>query len=96
MDSVKRKCKSWIVYFKKVDSFHLFHLIVETLDVFNFHTIFFYCYHQFHTHVRDLNKFLKKSIKSGNIIEKKNKTLKDFLVFLNIIKCRQNRKNRTE
>ena len=35
MDSIKCKCKNWIVYFKKLDNFHLFHLIVEKLDVFN-------------------------------------------------------------
>ena len=23
------KCKNWIVYFKKIDNFHLIHLIVE-------------------------------------------------------------------
>ena len=40
MDSIQRKCKNWIVYFKKLGSFHLFHLIVEKLDVFNFHPIF--------------------------------------------------------
>ena len=26
-------------------SHRIFHLIVEKLDVFNFHPIFFYCYH---------------------------------------------------
>ena len=28
------------MYFKKFDNFHLIHLIVKTLDVFNFHPIF--------------------------------------------------------
>ena len=36
MDSIKWKCKNWIVYFKKFDNFHLIHLIAEKLDVFNF------------------------------------------------------------
>ena len=40
MDSIKWKCKNWIVYFKKFDNFHLIHLIVEKLDMFNFHPIF--------------------------------------------------------
>ena len=82
MDSIKWKCKNWIVYFKKIDNFHLIYLIVKKLDVFNFHQLFAivitncYCYH---THVQDLNTFFKKTfMKSGNITEKKNKTLKDF------------------
>ena len=41
MDSIKWKCKNWIVYFKKFDNFHLIHLIVEKLDVFKFHPFFF-------------------------------------------------------
>ena len=40
MNSIKWKCKNWIVYFKKFDNFHLIHLIVKKLDVFNFHPIF--------------------------------------------------------
>ena len=39
--------------------------------------------------------FLKKYIKSGNITEKKNKTLKDFYYFLKL-KCWQNRKKKKE
>ena len=66
MDSIKWKCKNWSVYFKKFDNFHLIHLIVEKLDVSNFHPIFYYCYHKFHTHLRELNAFFKKIyIKSG-------------------------------
>ena len=42
MDSIKWKGKNWIVYFKKFDNFHLFHLIVENLDMFNFHPIFLF------------------------------------------------------
>ena len=45
MDSNKWKCKTWIVYLKIFDYFHLMDLIVEKLDVFNFHPIFIYCYH---------------------------------------------------
>ena len=43
MDSIKWKCKNWIVYFKKFDNFHLIYLIVKKLDVFNFHPFFCYC-----------------------------------------------------
>ena len=35
------KCKNRIAHFKKFDIFYLFHLIVEKLDVFNFHPFFF-------------------------------------------------------
>ena len=91
MDSIKWKCKNWRVYFKKFDNFHLIHLNVEKLDVSNFHSIFCYCYHKFHTHLRELNAFFKKIyIKSGKITEKKNKTLTDFWYLL-ISKCLQNR-----
>ena len=40
MDSIKWKCKNWIVSFKKVDNSHLIHLIVEKLNVFSLHPIF--------------------------------------------------------
>ena len=91
MDSIKWKCKNWRVYFKKFDNFHLIHLNVEKLDVSNFHSTFCYCYHKFHTHLRELNAFFKKIyIKSGKITEKKNKTLTDFWYLL-ISKCSQNR-----
>ena len=42
MDSIKLKCKNWIVHFKKFDNFHLIHVTVKKLDVFNFHPIFCY------------------------------------------------------
>ena len=41
MDSIKWKCKNWIMNFKKLDNFHFFHLTGEKLDVFNFHPIFY-------------------------------------------------------
>ena len=71
MDSIKWKCKNWIFYFRKLDNFH-------KLDLINFHPNFFYSYHYFYTHVRDLNTFFKKNIRGGNIIEQKDKMLKDF------------------
>ena len=51
MDSIKWKYKTWIVYFKILDNFHFFHLIVEKLDVFNVHPIFYYCYRAGFAHV---------------------------------------------
>ena len=53
------------------------------MDVFNFHPTFCYLLSLIsHSLARFENIFLKMSIKSGNITEKKNKTLKDFLYFL--------------
>ena len=40
MDSIKWKCKNWMVYFKKFDIFHLINLIVKKLEEFNFHPVF--------------------------------------------------------
>ena len=40
MDSIKWKRKNWIVSFKKLDNFHIIHLIVEKLNVFSLHPIF--------------------------------------------------------
>ena len=61
MDSITWKCKAWMLYFKKFDNFHLIHLIVRKLDVFDFIQFFAIvitnCYH---IHVQDLNTFFKK------------------------------------
>ena len=43
MDSIKWKFKNWIVYFKKLDNFHLIHLIVKKLDAFIFAIVIAYC-----------------------------------------------------
>ena len=72
MDSIKWKCKNWIVYFKKFHNFHLIYLIVKRLDVFNFHPIFViiincYCYH---THMRDLNTIFKKHTSKVGILRR--------------------------
>ena len=73
VDSVKWKCKNWIVYFKKFDNFHLIHLIVKKLDVFNFHPNFCYCY---------LNTFFKKyTSKVENIQRRKTRLRKIFNIF---------------
>ena len=78
MNSIKWKCKNWIVYFKKIDIFHPIHLIVEELDVFNFCRIFCYCYHQFHTHLRDLNTFFKNNTSKVEILKKKKQDFERF------------------
>ena len=85
------KCKNRIAHFKKFDIFYLFHLIVEKLDVFNFHPFFFLILSIIsHSLARFEHVFFFLIYyKSGNITEKKNKTLKDFHYFL-ISKCRQN------
>ena len=85
------KCKNRIAHFKKFDIFYLFHLIVEKLDVFNFHPFFFSNFINNFTLTCEIwtRFFFLIYYKSGNITEKKNKTLKDFHYFL-ISKCRQN------
>ena len=73
MDSIKWKCKNWIVYLKTLDNFQLFHLIVEKLGVQFFSIV-----------ITNLTltceiwtRFFKKYIKSGNVTEEKQ-DLKDF------------------
>ena len=68
MDSIKWKCKNWIVHFKKFDNFYLIHFIVKKLDVFNLHPIFCYCYH---IYVQDLNTFFKKNTSKLGILQRR-------------------------
>ena len=70
MDSIKWKCKNWIVYFKKFDNFHLIHLIVEKLDVFNFHPIW--------------TCFLKNIHQKWKYYREEKQDFERFLIFLNI------------
>ena len=86
MNSIKWKCKNWIVYFRKLDNFHHFHLIVETLDVFYSHPIFFYCYYWFRTHVQDLNTFFLKIYQKWKYYKEEKQDFERFLNFL-ILKC---------
>ena len=78
MDSIKWKCKNWIVYFKKIDNFHLIHLIVKMLDVFKFRPIAIIvitnCYCD-HTHVRDLNTFFKKHTSKVGMLQRRKTRL---------------------
>ena len=59
MGSVEWKCKKWILYFKIFGNFHLIHLIVEKMDVFNFHPIFCYVVTNFTLTLRFEYVFLK-------------------------------------
>ena len=93
MDSTKWKCKNWIEYFKKIDNFQLFHLIVEKLEVLNFHAICFYWHHSFHTQVRDLNTFFKNIHQKWKYYRKENQDFKRFLIYLNIKMSAKSRKN---
>ena len=94
IDSIKWKCKNWFVYFTKFDNFHLIHLIVKKLGMFNFHPILCYCYHYcYHTHVRDLNTYFKKhSSKVGMLQRRKRRLWKTFNIsqYKNVRKIQQN------
>ena len=74
MDPIKWKCKNWIVYFKKLDNFHLFHLNEEKLDMFNFHPIFSIVIIDF-THMRDLNTFFKKNTSKVEVLQRRKARL---------------------
>ena len=76
------------MHFKKLDNFYLFHLIVEKLDVFNFHPIFPYCDKLIsYSRARFEHVFLKINEKWKYYREEKQ----DFWYSL-ILKCRQNKK----
>ena len=81
MDLFKWKCKNWIVYFKRFDKFYLTHLIVKKLDVFNFNSIFCYCYH---THELDLNTFLKNIHQNWEYYREEKQDFERLLILLNI------------
>ena len=93
MDSIKWKCKNWVVYCRKLDNFHLFHLLVEKLDVFNFHPMFFCCYQLFHTHVRDLNTFFKKLHQRWKHYKEEKQDIERFSVFIIIKISAKSKKN---
>ena len=44
----------------KFRNFHLIHFIVEKLDLFNFHPIFFYYYHHNFTHIHQKWKYCRE------------------------------------
>ena len=79
MDSIKWKCKNWIAYFKIIWQFspHPFNFskVGRVQLSFNFLLLLSIISHSL---ARFEHVFLKIYIKSGNIIEKKNKTLKYF------------------
>ena len=84
MDSIKRKGKNWIVYFKKFDNFHLFHLIVENLDMFNFHPIFLLLSLISHSLARFEHFFLKNIHQQWKHYRKEKQDFERFLIILNI------------
>ena len=84
MDSIKWKCKNWIVYFKKFDNFHLFHLIVEKLEVL---TVIQFCSIVI-TNVTLTceigTRFLKNIYQKWMYYREEKQDFKRFLIFLNI------------
>ena len=79
MDSIKLKCKNWIVYFKKFGNFHLIHLIVKKRSTCSTFMQFFAivvtnCYCCL-THVRDLNTFFKKHASKVVILQRRKNKL---------------------
>ena len=85
MDLIKWKCKNWIVYFKQFDNFHLIHLIIEKLDVFNFHPIFYYCYFtNFTVTWENWTRFLKNIHQKLKYYWEEKQDFERFLICLNI------------
>ena len=78
MDSIKWKCKNWRVFFKKSDNFYLIHLIVKIGRVQLSFSFFLLSSLISYSRATFEHVFLNTCIKSGNITEKKNMTLKDF------------------
>ena len=85
MDLIKWKCKNWIVYFNQFDNFHLIHLIIEKLDVFNFHPIFYYCYFtNFTVTWENWTRFLKNIHQKLKYYWEEKQDFERFLICLNI------------
>ena len=84
MDSIKWKCKNWIVHFEKFDKFHLIHLIVEKLDVLNFHPIFSITITTFTPTYEIRTRFLKKIHQKWKYYREEKHDFERFLIFFNI------------
>ena len=84
MDSIKWKCKNWIVYFKIFDNFHFIHLIVEKLNVFNFHPIFSIVITNFTFTCEIWTRFLKNIHQKWKYYREEKQDFERFLIFLNI------------
>ena len=84
MDSIKWKCKNWIVYFKKLDNFHLFHLVVEKLDMFNFYSIFSIVITNFTIRWRFEHVFFKNTSKV-EILQRRQQDFEIFNILFNIL-----------
>ena len=83
MDSIKWKCKNWIVYFKNFYNFHLIHLIIEKSDVFNFHPIFSIASLISHSRARFEHVFYK--ISKVEILQRRKTRLWKMSAKLNIL-----------
>ena len=84
MDSIKWKCKNWIVYLKIFDNFHFIHLIVEKLNVFNFHPIFSIVITNFTFTCEIWTRFLKNIHQKWKYYIEEKQDFERFLIFLNI------------
>ena len=91
MDSIKWKCKNWIVYFKIFDNFHFIHLIVEKLNVFNFHPIFSIVITNFTFTCEIWTRFLKNIHQKWKYYREEKQGFVIFLIFLIFSKCWQKR-----
>ena len=72
------------MYFKKFDNFHLIHLIVEKLDMFNFHPIFSIVITNFTLTCEIWARFLKNVHQKWKYYREEKQDFERFLIFLNI------------
>ena len=77
------------MYFKKFYDFNLIHLIVEKLNVFNFRSVFCYCYTNFTLTCEIWTRFLKNIHQKWKYYREEKQDFERFFIFL-ISKCRQN------
>ena len=84
MDSIKWKWKNWIVYFKKIDNFHLIHLIVEKLECSTFIQFFSIVITNFTLAYEIWTRFLKNIHQKWKCYREQKQDFERFLIFLNI------------
>ena len=78
------ECKNCIVYFKKFDNFHLIHLVVGTLEEFNFHQFFLLLSLITHSRARFDHVFFKNIHQKRKYYREEKQDFERFLIFLNI------------